>query len=128
MDFSASALLATISFSFPLTNDILRNFRGADVTRIASCLLAYNRWTGQNCFGRVTYREDLVEMSGGITGLQHRFCSQWSFFLVCISLVTSTQDNRTRLLRVSSSEIFPDLFHLQEVPWMGIAWRWYTRR
>lgn len=58
MDFPASLLLATILFSFPPTNDILRNFCSAYATHISSHLLAYNRWTSQNCFGRVTYRQD----------------------------------------------------------------------
>lgn len=91
MDFSASALLATISLPFPPTNDILRNFCGADATHVTSRLLAYKRRTSQNSFGRVTYREDLVEMSGGITGLQHRFFApsgafSWYVFLRSLAL------------------------------------------
>lgn len=128
MDFSAAAALETISFSSPPTTDIVRNFRGADATHVTSHLLTHDRRARQNCLGRVTYREDLVEMSGGITGLQHRFCLQWSFFLVCVSPVRGTQDNRSRPLSVSSSKIFLDLSHLQNVPWMGVAWRWHTRR
>lgn len=120
MDFAASVALATILFSSPLTSDILRDFCGADTAHVTSPLLAHDRRASQDCHGGVTYGEDLVEMSGSITGSQHRFCPQWSFLLVCISLVTSTQGNHTRPTRVSSSEIFPDLFHLQDVPWMGL--------
>lgn len=120
MDFAASVALATILFSSPPTNDILRDFSGADTAHVASLLLAHDRRASQDCHGGVTYGEDLVEMSGGIIGSQHRFCPQWSFFSGCISLVTSTQDNHTRPTRASSSSgIFPDLSHLQDVPWMG---------
>lgn len=128
MDFPASALLCN---NFVFLSSDKWHFKKFLQHACYPCylrLLAFNRWTSQDCFGRVTYREDLVEMSGGIIGLQHRFCPQWSFFLVCISPVTSTQDNHTRSSRVSSSEVFPDLFPLQEVPWMGIAWRLHIRR
>lgn len=120
MDFAASVALATILFSSSPRSDILRDFCGADTAHVTSLLLTHDQRASQDCHGGVTYGEDLVEMSGSIIGSQHRFCPQWSFLLVCISLVTHAQDNHTRAMRVSSSEIFPDLFHLQDV--LSLGW------
>lgn len=120
MDFAVSVALVTTLFSSPPTNDILRDFCGADTAHVTSFLLAHNQWASQDCHGGVTYGGDLVEMSGSITGPQLIFCPQWNFLLVCISLVTSTHDNHTRPTRAFSSEIFPNLFHLQDIPWMGL--------